>query len=64
MAIKKVSLKDIESRAKMNASVRRNLIETFNENIKSKNLNQGRMRPRDPDEEEILAMFEKDNDIK
>ncbi|WP_445491469.1 hypothetical protein [Niallia sp. 03133] len=52
-----VSLKDIANRAKINANVRKNSIETFNKEIQRKNMNQGRMRPRDPDEAKILSMF-------
>jgi len=54
-----VSLQDIENRARINANVRKSSIEAFNKEIQRKNMNQGRMRPRDPDEAKILAIFSK-----
>ncbi|GAA0442123.1 hypothetical protein GCM10008983_19010 [Lentibacillus halophilus] len=40
--------------AQYNESIRR-----VRSNIRSKNLNRGRMRPRDPDEAEVLSRFER-----
>lgn len=52
-----LTLNQIESRVKANSSSRSNMIKKFSSNIQKKNLNKGRVRPKDPTEAKILSMF-------
>lgn len=50
---------DLKNRISKNKAIYNRSIERVKSNIRNKNLKQGRVRPRDPDEEEILSRFER-----
>lgn len=52
-----LTLNEIESRVKANSSSRSEIINKFTSNIKKKNLNKGRVSPKDRTEAKILSMF-------
>lgn len=52
-----LTLNQIESRVKANSSSRNDMINKFSSNIKKKNLNKGRVRPKNPTEANILSLF-------
>ncbi|MDE3838726.1 hypothetical protein C0966_04940 [Bacillus methanolicus] len=54
-----LTLGEIETRVKRNSSARKQTIDNFTSKIKKKNLNKGRVRPKDPIEAKILSMFSK-----
>lgn len=48
---------DLKNRISKNNALYNKSIGRVQSDIRSKNLNRGRVRPRDPDEEEILSHF-------
>lgn len=55
--MKKVDLKEIENRARLNSKQNKDKVERFKRDLKGKGLKKGRMRPRDPTEQKILDSF-------
>lgn len=55
-----MSLKELKSKIAQNTIMNEELISSFESNLKKRNLKQGRVRPKDPTEEKILALFDKE----
>jgi len=54
-----ITLDEIEARVKINSDTKEKAIRDYQKNIQGKMLEKDRVRPKDPDEERILASFKR-----
>lgn len=54
-----LTLNQIETRAKSNSSRMQSNINSFENQLKQRNLKKGRVRPKDPTEAKILSFFKR-----